>query len=143
MARRAKPKVDLGLRVEPALRNKLERAAKTNDRSINAEINFRLNASFAEEAAFGGHAMKEMALRMFVAFNAAGAGAAYSHDLNGDWLESSDCYRAAMFGVLEALMLRNREAMLDLDSIGRECDRLKGALAQRFVNAASSKGGQK
>lgn len=40
--------VPFGLRLQPALKRKVEEAAKANGRSVNSEIALRLEASFSE-----------------------------------------------------------------------------------------------
>ena len=120
-------------RIPEKLRARLARAAKRQDRSMNAEINYRLESSFSFEDAFGSPEMKDIAIQMSVAFDSAGAGAAYSKGLKGDWVADPACYRAAMFGVIRTLMLRNGEAMLDLNEAMLEVENLKGALATQII----------
>jgi hypothetical protein len=68
MARKPSDTVQLKLRFPEALRRRLERAAKANDRSMNMEIIFRLEESFlmdelnAEMKAVTGKGFKEALL---------------------------------------------------------------------------------
>jgi hypothetical protein len=145
-SKRAKSAIaQLKLRIGARLRAGLERAAKANDRSMNAEISYRLERSLADEAALGGAEMRGQAVRMFTAFNTAGAAAAYSKGLEADeaWIDDHDCYRTAMFGVVEALLLRN-PASRDAHAMMLELERLKGHILTRVLNerAAEQKGGR-
>ena len=105
MARRARnATVDLGLRVKEPLRARLEREAKRNDRSMNAEITSRLEESFTKQDAAGGPELQRIALMMATSFHHAG-------DLfskgkpPAEWLRDPECFREAVFGVVNALIL--------------------------------------
>jgi len=125
------------VRIPERLRGRLARTAKQNDRSMNSEMIFRLEGSFTQEDAFGSGELRAIAIAMSAAFASAGAGAAYSNSVEGDWVDDPASYRAAAFGVLKALMLRNGEAALDMQSMMNECDRLKAAVAAYIVNRGS------
>lgn len=49
-----------GLRLQPALKAALEKAAKQNGRSLNAEITARLEATFGSEGALPGRSPAEV-----------------------------------------------------------------------------------
>jgi hypothetical protein len=55
-ARKATELVPTMLRIRESLRKKLERAAKTNARSVNQEITNRIERTFAEEEQWEAHA---------------------------------------------------------------------------------------
>jgi hypothetical protein len=64
--------VDIGLRVKEPVRARVERAAKDNGVSMNAEISSRLDSSFAREDVFdrmfGGPEMRRMAMQWAASF---------------------------------------------------------------------------
>ena len=124
-------------RLPERLRARLARDAKRNERSLNAEINYRLEKSLSYEAAFSGERMRAIAIEISTAFESAGAGEAYNRGLEGDWLDDPDCWRVASFAVLKMLMLRNPEPTLDPDRMLMQCEALKMAVVRHILNRNS------
>ena len=109
MARRAKnATVDLGLRVKEELRVRLERAAALNMRSINAEITYRLEQTFIEEAVLDGPDMRRIALLMATSFYQGGHMASVSELEKAlppaRWVRERGYYLEAVSAVVEALI---------------------------------------
>lgn len=95
-------------RVRGPLDEQLRKSADNSGRSVSEEIEYRLERSFAEDNAFGGGPVKQMALRMAVAFETGGraAAAASGHPgwTSAEWILDPGCYRTAVFAVIETLL---------------------------------------
>jgi len=125
----------LSVRMPEKLRARLDQASKRHDRSMNAEILYRLENSFTYENAFDSGELYDIAIEMIVAFRSAGAGAAYSNGHGVDWLSDPHCYRTAAFAVLNTLMLREPEAARDPEEVLLQCEALKSAILTHVINA--------
>ena len=117
-------------RMPEKLRRRLEAAAKRQERSLNAEINYRLETSFAFEGAYGDDNHRRFDNEMFVGFEAAGAAAAGSRGIDGDWVDDAESYSAAMFGALEALILAS-PCPLDPETIEVQFKQMKVRIVGR------------
>ena len=109
--------VDIGLRVKEPVRARIERAARDNGVSMNAEINGRLDSSFTREDVFdrmfGGPEMRRMAMLWAASFyHGAQLGAQMEHggkvDREVDPKEltnpTTTAYQEGAHAVVDALM---------------------------------------
>lgn len=99
-------------RVRAGLREKLEAAATSNQRSISEEIEIRISRSLTPGAivaeALGGHEMRNLAVSAALAF-AGGASLAAKDAGHADWTAAEwsrdrDCYRAGIIRAMTALL---------------------------------------
>lgn len=132
-------------RVRGALDDQLLKSATNSGRSVSEEIEHRLERSFSEDAAFGGGAVKHMAIRMAVAFDHAGraAAAAAGHPdwTAEEWVLDENSYRTAVFGVISSLLKSYPGSDLTrvlqiADGIPLMVESLKGNVATVIVNEA-------
>jgi hypothetical protein len=126
--------VQVGLRVKEPLRAALEQAAEQRGVSMNAEIVRRLERSFTEEEGFGGAEIRRLAYLMTTAFTRAGRLRAAGKP---DWIDDPDCYRAGMFGVVDALLIGLPDATPE--EVAIEIESLKGKLLTRIMMAEQRK----
>ncbi|WP_377830061.1 hypothetical protein ACFKHW_12920 [Bradyrhizobium lupini] len=131
-------------RVRDQLDGQLVQAASNSGRSVSEEIEYRLERSFGEDAAYAGGVIKDMAMRMAVAFQTAGKAnaAANGHPewTSAEWILDTGCYRAAAFAVLDTLLRAYpgndlSEILMVVDGIPLMVHSLKSDVAFRFVNA--------
>jgi Arc-like DNA binding domain len=122
------------LRMPEALRASLEEAARPRGVSVNAEIVQRLERSFAEEQGFGGPEMRRLAYLMIVAFARAGQLRAAGKT---NWIDDRDCYRAGMFGAIDALLIGLPDATAE--EVMPEIEGLKGRLLSRIAREEQNK----
>jgi hypothetical protein len=99
--------VQLKARMREPIRAELEASAKRRGVSLNAELVDRVEKSFAEEDAFGGPEIANMARLMAAAFLRGGqAGAHASRHPKWSvarWINDPNCYQAAVAAVVNAL----------------------------------------
>jgi hypothetical protein len=83
------------------LKEAVDRAAARNNRSINAEIHARLEASFVEERALGGPEMHWLVTLVVAAFTTAA-----QMQARGDpnWASNPDARRAGIFTAIDSLL---------------------------------------
>jgi hypothetical protein len=124
---------DIKTRLREPLRAKLERAAKRHGVSMNAEIGDRLERTFRQEDAFGGPDGRLRAHLMLSAFNTAGQRQARDKRITGAWTDDPECYLAASFAAIDALM-NGAPGTLDLDTAMVYVESFKQRLAARIVN---------
>jgi hypothetical protein len=135
------------VRMREELRSRLEREAKRKNISLNAEIVDRLTHSFnheaAVEAALGGPEGRRIAMHMVSAFNQSGAETAYTlgHPewSAAEWMNDPQCYRAAVWAVLRALILAQPKAEWTRDEVGGEFEEIKSHIASVLVRAGKLK----
>jgi hypothetical protein len=131
-ARTAGKRHPLNMRTTKEIRDRLERAAATAGRSLAQEVEHRLDRSFVDDGGFGSLELKRFAVLMAVAFDTAGSLHAPQGAQIQEWIRNPDCYRAAMFGVIEALLIGMPEATPD--DVILQFESLKGRLMSRFLN---------
>lgn len=122
----------LNMRTTKETRERLEAAASANGRSLAQEVEVRLERSFAEEHGFGGPDMRRLAYLMATAFATAGQLRAGSKP---DWISDRDCYRAGLFGAVDALLIGLPGATAE--EVAREIEGLKGRLLSRIAREAN------
>jgi hypothetical protein len=83
------------------LKDAVDQAAARNNRSINAEIHARLQASFSEEKALGGPELHWLVTLVVAAFTAAGRMRAPG---NPDWVDNPEARIAGTFTAIDALL---------------------------------------
>jgi Arc-like DNA binding domain len=104
MAHKATELRPIMTRIPERLRRRLERAAQHNDRSMNAEISFRLEKSFSIDDAFGGPELRQIATLMAASFNYAGW-VSSGGKAPGDWIKDPINYGSAIVGTVKALLI--------------------------------------
>jgi hypothetical protein len=124
----------LSMRTTLDIKRRLERAAVASGRSIAQEVENRLERSFVYDEAFGSPEVRDAVLRMAAAFAIAGSGSAMSKGLGGlgDWLHDADAYRAAMCGVLDALLMGAPEQSPEAVKLSLQA--LASRASTRFAN---------
>jgi hypothetical protein len=99
--------VQLNLRLSEALRERIANSAGRAQRSMNAEITARLEASFARDAEFGSEEETSLARLIAAAFSLGGrrGAAAQGHPdwTAREWLVDPVCYAAATAAAISAL----------------------------------------
>src|SRR5262249_29599096 len=135
----------LGLQAAPDLKAALEKAAKSNARSLSQECEIRLQASFDRETplqmlerTLGGPEMRHIALLMASSFSIGGWYGSSGKQKPEEWLKDKNCYKAAATSVVKALMSNRPD--LTPDDLRLWADALKGVLLTPFV---VDKGGNK
>jgi hypothetical protein len=130
----ARPKnkdvVAIKIRVAASLLAQLEVAAKKHGNSFNAEAAKRLGKSFAEEEVFGGEDGRRVLYFLTSAFVLAGKAAAGNRETS-KWMSDPKAYAAAMFGVLEALMIA--QPGVSLETCVLQLESMKGRIATRLL----------
>jgi hypothetical protein len=124
--------VQLNVRVASELRDKLTKEAKKNGVSINVQAAQMLGRAFEEREALGGEVGREMLLFLADAFVRAGNRAAKDRKIS-EWINEPDAYEAAMFNVVDALMIR--QPGITLEKLLMKTESLKGRFSTKFVNA--------
>jgi hypothetical protein len=122
---------NLTFRTRDQLRDQLERAASTAGRSISEEIEYRLTLSFSHDDAFGGPAMRGIAMMMALAFRSAGNLSSDSKPV-AEWINDPDVFRRAMFGTIYALF--GAIPNVTDEEIAMEIEGLKGRLLTNIAN---------
>lgn len=138
--RREDATIELKVRMKEPLRRQIEHAAKDRGISMNAEAVSRLERSFdaanlvreAVDHALGGPDLRGMALSMITAFASAGQRSAGADVPPRQWMQQPDAYRAAVVGVLDALLKEMPEASDEQTALMIES--LKGRLLTRILN---------
>lgn len=138
--RKPTARVQVPIRMLESLRAALEKSAKARGVSLNSEVVARLDRSLNTEstfeAAFGGPELHQTALLMAAAF--ASAGRASSGKANAsEWMRDRDAYRAAVIGVMDALLIGFPNA--DHDDAVLIIESLKGRLLTRLANEGGDK----
>jgi len=137
----AKPgtRVSLGLKVTPETKTRIDEAARRNGRTQSQESEYRLERSFADEAAFPNEQVRFWAAYMANTFTQAGAHAAREEtgeDVDATiWMKHADTYRAAVVEVFDALLRQHPGTAADVE-------RTLSAMAGR-AGAYSTKGKKK
>lgn len=129
--RKAKEIVQAKIRIAADLQSQLEAAAKKHKISYNAEAAERLAKSLAEEAMVGGEEARRRLHSITNAFMFAGTNAAGGRKLSS-WINEPKAYSAAMFSVIEALMIGQPEVTLEKCHLQIESRR--GRIATHFSN---------
>jgi hypothetical protein len=127
-------RVHAGLRVTPELKGRIERAALKSGRSLSQQMEFMLERSLSLDAAFGSSEMRDMAAKMATAFAIAGESRAVEKGI-AHWLEDADCYRSAMFSVINMLMRSAPNG--DEEATARIIDALKRSHLTRLAQQRS------
>jgi hypothetical protein len=133
---------DVKTRLREPLRAKLERAARHNGVSMNAEICARLERSFQQQEEFGGPEGRERAHLALAAFNTAGRRWASVRGVRGAWENDPECYLVATLEAALSLMIGAPEG-LDLRTLELHVDSLKTQLATRILNQPKRNKGDK
>lgn len=124
----------LNMRTTKETRERLEAAALANGRSMAQEVEVRLERSFAEEQGFGGPEMRRLAYLMATAFATAGQLRAAGKT---QWIADPSCYRAGLFGVIDALLIGLPDATVE--DMAVEIEGLKGKLLTRIAREEQGK----
>jgi hypothetical protein len=104
MVRRQKTdRVQLPIRLRESLRADLEKAAKQAKHSLNAEVVDRLERSVRDELVFGGPEVRGISYLMASAFYHTGRNSSGGKKID-EWIYDPDIYRAAIVGVVDALV---------------------------------------
>ena len=123
-------RVSLGFRVTPELKVKIEAAAASSGRSQSQEAEFRLEFSFADEAAFPNRELKFWAYLIAGAFDERGrfeAGMRGHPDWTAkEWMRDPLIYQSAMFEVVRTMILR--QPKVDPEAVVLQFEALKGTL---------------
>ena len=127
----ARKRNNLTFRTRDQLRDQLERVAAAAGRSISEEIEYRLTLSFSHDDAFGGPAMRRIAILMAVAFHSAGNLTSSGKPIE-EWIRDPDVFRRATFSTIQALFAAI-PGITDED-IAMEIEGLKGWLLTRIAN---------
>jgi predicted transcriptional regulator len=127
-------RVALGLKVTPEIKRRLDQAARKSGRTQSQQAELMIERSFAEEDGFGGPEMRRLAYLMTAAFATAGRLRAGGKP---NWIEDSGCYRAGMFGVIDALLIGLPDATAE--EIAAEIEGLKGRLLTRIAREEQDK----
>jgi hypothetical protein len=135
-APKAGERIPLSLTVPAETKRKLLAAADKTKRSLSQEAEFRLEQSFSNDAAFGSAELRGTAIRMAIAFNAAGSSMAYGAGIKGDWMQNPDCYLAAARGVAVALWLSTPEGARDADKAKMFAESFMGIVTGHYLNEA-------
>jgi hypothetical protein len=122
---------NLTFRTRDQLRAQLEKAATAAGRSISEEIEYRLTSSFSHDDAFGGAAMRRMAILMAVAFHSAGNLTTGGKPV-AEWISDPEVFRRAMFGTIYALF--SAIPNVTDEDIAIEIEGLKGRLLTNIAN---------
>jgi hypothetical protein len=131
MSRTRKPEVvGVKIRLATELVSRLETAAKKRKVSFNHEAASRLGKSFAEEDAFGGEEGRRLLYFIASAFLLGGRGASGGREIS-QWINEPKAYAAAMFGVLEALMVA--QPGVSLETCELQIKSLRGRIATRLL----------
>jgi hypothetical protein len=124
---KARKRNNVTIRMRDELKGKVLHSADDQERSISQEIEYRLERSFTDEAAFGGPEMQRLAYHMVAAF----ALPAYQHASDkANWVHDQAGYRAGVIGVCDALL----QGFADEDA-ARVIEVLKGRLLTRIAQA--------
>jgi hypothetical protein len=95
-----------GLRLQPELRDALQASADANGRALSAEITRRLFRSLEEEKAFGGAAIREIAIMMAARFAFDGANAAENNVPASEWMKEQGPFDQGALSVMMGLWER-------------------------------------
>jgi hypothetical protein len=125
--------VQLNVLVAGELRDKLRKAAKRADHSLNTETAMRLGRTFAEDEMLGGKTGRTMFLNMAARFLTAGDNAAGGKTDISLWISQPQPYTEAMSAVMHELISHlppgvAPEALLAL------AESLKTRIGQLMVN---------
>ncbi|NNH32272.1 Arc family DNA-binding protein [Rhizobium sp. SEMIA 4085] len=133
----------LNVRTTKEMRERIEAAAAASGRSMVQEVEFRLERSFdlekVIEDAMGGPQMRQKVTLMIAAFGHNGG--MMAHALGHpewtatEWMREPQCYRAAVFGVFEALLVAQPKAGWEKDEVYLAIESLKGRVASHLANA--------
>ena len=126
-------RVPLSLRVTADLKRKIDSAHEMSGRSQSQEAEYRLERSFSLDDAFDDPALRDLIVRLSVAFDGGGRSAAWSRNVQGDWWRDPHCYRAAMFSVFETLLAQSPDAVLALEDLDLHMASLKGRIATHLL----------
>jgi len=125
----------------------IDARAKASGRSVAQEAEHLLETALDPagpwNAAFGGKRVRAVALSMLTAFQAAGSRAAGDRFEGDAWVLDRACYKAAMWGVIQALLIGISEKLtpdLDPEETAQEIDALKSALLTRILNSRQKMG---
>lgn len=143
MPRKQSQTVQLKLRMKEPLRAAVEKSAKKRGVSLNTELVDRIERSFEQDRhldqALGGPEMRRTAELMISAFGHNGnlMAAALGHPewTAAEWMADESCYRAAVLGVVEALLVARPNAGWDRPQVGREVEAVKGRILTWLVRA--------
>jgi hypothetical protein len=95
-------RVPLSFRTTSRIRELMEEAAAGSGRSLAAEVEYRLETSFAHDHAFGNAELRRLTFAMVIAFERA---ARFNATNGKDWTEDLDSYFAGMVAVLDTLLI--------------------------------------
>lgn len=123
----------LNMRTTEATRDKLAMAAEHSGRSLAQEVEYRLEWSFNAakhfEDALGGPDVRNKIMLMASAFKHHGTTTAHSlgHPewTPSEWVNDPQCYRAALGGVIEALLKASPDGAWDEEKIFVEFEYIK------------------
>lgn len=124
------------------LREKLQKAAEQNDRSISEEIEARLQRSFDHDEIFGGAEIRDIALTAAAKFRDGGIFAAKLSDKplrsTSAWMKDPVCFRSALISALEGLIQYQPKDGLDvsetLQAIHQTLDRARARISAPLIN---------
>jgi hypothetical protein len=119
-------RVALGLKVTSEIKQRLDEEARKSGRTQSQQAELMIERSFAEEGAFGGPEMRQMAYLMAAAFAIAG-----QRDAAGKaaWIADPYAYGAGVAGVLDALLI----GFPNGEDKARQLEALVGRLLSRLA----------
>jgi two-component sensor histidine kinase len=121
----------LNMRTTPAVRTKLEAAARTSGRSLVQEVEHRITRSLDRDEAYGGPELRGIADLMAASFAVAGQYSAGSGVPPSEWLRDPAARITAITSVVDALV---RSFALDDHEMDLLLGSIRGALATRIAN---------
>ena len=119
-------RVALGLKVTSEIKQRLDEEARKSGRTQSQQAELMIERSFAEEGAFGGPEVRQMAHLMAAAFAVAGQRAAAG---KADWIADPYAYGAGVAGVLDALLI----GFPNGEDKARQLEALVGRLLSRLA----------
>jgi hypothetical protein len=129
--RRGERRMSLGLSVTAGIKRRLDAAANKHGRSQSQEAERRIEQSFAQEDAYSGEEMRDIATLMAATFVFHGRLIARGNSPPSEWLHDRFIYLDCIKAVTETLLFRLQPSVTE-DEIVLFVESLKGRVATRF-----------
>jgi hypothetical protein len=131
MSPKKKKTVQLNVLVASELRDRLSKKAKRHENSLNAECAKRLGEALAVEDMLGGEEARRRLQAMTDVFVAVGNRAAGDRKFS-QWVTEPTAYSAAMFALIESVMLGQPDCTFE--KCRMQIESLRGRIATHFAN---------